>query len=112
MVQSRATNVDGYLAELPADRRVVIARLRELTRRHLTEFREGMDYGMPTYRGPGDRTFAFASQAGYVSVYAGARGAELARRAKLDVGRSCIRLRRLDSLDWTLLEEIVRSARP
>lgn len=112
MVQSRAATVDDYLLELPPDRRPVVERLRELTRAHLSEFQEGMEYGMPYYRGPGGATFAFASQAGYVALYVGPRAADLARKKELDVGASCVRIRRLDSIDWGLMEELVRSARP
>ncbi|MFW3464645.1 hypothetical protein [Streptomyces sp. 058-1L] len=47
MVQSRAEDVDQYLAELPDARRGALTELRALCRAELTGFREVMAYGMP-----------------------------------------------------------------
>src|SRR5690606_34885670 len=70
MVQSNATDVDSYLAEVPEDRRGVLTRLRELCRAELTGFDEVMAYGMPAYvRGGGAAAIAFASQKQYISFY-------------------------------------------
>ncbi len=66
MVQSKAVDVDGYLAEVPVERREVLTRLRDLCRAELVGFTEKMAYGMPAYeRVGGEDGVAFASQKQY-----------------------------------------------
>ena len=46
-MQSKATSVDAYLAELPEERQKAIAKLRSVIKKHLPKgFKEGMGYGM------------------------------------------------------------------
>ena len=53
MVQSKATTVKDYLAELPDERRAAIEALREVILDNLDhEFEEGMQYGMIGYHVP------------------------------------------------------------
>jgi Domain of unknown function (DU1801) len=53
MVQSKATTVKDYLAELPEDRRAAIQAVREVILENLDdEFEEGMQYGMIGYYVP------------------------------------------------------------
>jgi hypothetical protein len=53
MVTSTAATVDAYLAELPPERRAVMAEVRDRIRRHLPEgYVEAMTWGMPTYEEP------------------------------------------------------------
>ncbi|HEV2317083.1 MAG TPA: DUF1801 domain-containing protein [Thermoplasmata archaeon] len=112
MVQSRAATVDEYLAGLPTDRRAVIARLRGLVQRELKGFQEGMEFGMPYYRGPNGAGIGFASQVGYIALYTGDRGTALAKRNKLDAGKSCIRFRQIDTIPWGVVVEILQTCRP
>ena len=46
-MQSSATDVDAYLAEVPAERRHVLTAIRDLCRDLLSGYEEGMNYGMP-----------------------------------------------------------------
>ena len=47
MVSSKATTVDAYLAELPPERRAVMARVRDALNAVMPAgYREGMGYGM------------------------------------------------------------------
>ena len=108
MVQSRAATVESYLAEVPADRRPIISRMRSLALRHLPGFDEKMEFGMPYYRGPGGRAIGFASQARYVAVYCSGAAAERARQSGLDVGKSCIRFHHPDQIDWAVVEDLFR----
>lgn len=108
MVQSRASTVDSYLAELPDDRRAAIARMRALAVRFLKGFDEKMEFGMPYYRGPGGRGIGFASQARYIAIYCGEPAAERARQAGLDVGKSCTRFPHPDRIDWAVVEDLFR----
>jgi hypothetical protein len=121
MTRTTATTVDGYLAELPADRRAVMRAARELVQRHLPDgYRETVAYGMIAYGIPLERfpnTYngqplgyvALAAQKNYYALYL--MGAYMepavdeALRAgfahagkKLDMGKSCVRFRALDDL--------------
>lgn len=112
MVQSRATDVDAYLAEVPDDRKVVLARLRELCRAELEGFAEVMAYGMPTYQRDGVAEIAFASQKQYLSFYllrGDVRDAFAERLAGQDMGKSCLRFRRPDSVDLDLVRDLLRA---
>ncbi|HXY36273.1 MAG TPA: DUF1801 domain-containing protein, partial [Planctomycetaceae bacterium] len=53
MVQSKATTVAGYLADLPEDRRSALQAVREVILKSLDkDFEEGMQYGMIGYYVP------------------------------------------------------------
>ncbi|NEC50014.1 DUF1801 domain-containing protein [Actinospica acidiphila] len=112
MVQSRAPHVDAYLAEVPDDRRVVLTRLRELCRAELEGFTEVMAHGMPTYQRDGVAEIAFASQKQYLSFYllrGDVRDAFAERLAGQDMGKSCLRFRRPDSVDLDLVRDLLRA---
>jgi hypothetical protein len=121
MARSCATTVEEYLQELPADRRAVIAAVREVVLRNLPEgYREAMNWGMISYEVPPERSpaalkgqplsyAALAAQKNYYALYLmcvyasaerGKRFREEFRKAgkKLDMGKSCVRFRKLDDL--------------
>src|SRR4051794_36940506 len=55
-MQSKATTVEQYLAELPSDRREELEALRRVIRANLDGgFQEGMQYGMIGYYVPHER---------------------------------------------------------
>ncbi len=69
-----------------------------------------MKYGMPTYELAG-RFIAFNSQKNYYSFYA---DPEIVRRYRaelqgLDVGKSCIRFRKVEDVSLATLRSIVRA---
>jgi Domain of unknown function (DU1801) len=130
MVQSAATTVAQYLEELPADRREMIAAVRETVLAHLPEgYEEAMNWGMISYEIPLARYpktdngqplayVALASQKNYCSLYLMGvyADSDLARRLeasyaergqKLDMGKCCLRFKRLDELPLDLVGEIV-----
>ncbi len=114
MVSSKAATVDEYLAELPEERREAIATVRRFILDHLPEgYVEGMNWGMIVYEIPLERypdtynkqplgLVALASQKNYMSLYL--LGDDEFRRRweetgkKLDMGKTCIRFRRVDDL--------------
>ncbi|MEU8762859.1 DUF1801 domain-containing protein [Streptomyces sp. NPDC048659] len=117
MVQSRASDVDGYLAEVPEDRKAVLAEVRRLCRAELVGFREVMAYGMPAYERDGACEIAFASQKQYISFYlmrADVRDAFEERLAGHDMGKGCLRFRKPQSVDLGLLRDLLKAtaARP
>ena len=81
MVQSKATTVEDYLAELPDDRRDAIEEVRDVILANLPDgYEEGMQYGMIGYYIPLDRYpetyngqplgyIALANQKRHMAVY-------------------------------------------
>ena len=114
MVQSKAATVDAYIAEAPPDRRPALERVRDLARSTLTGAEEKMTYGMPTYDLGGGNGFAFASQKQYLALYI-VNQAAVAKNAAalkgLDMGKSCLRYRRPDQIDFALLEQLLKDTR-
>jgi hypothetical protein len=128
-VKSSATTVQGYLDELPEDRRMVVEAVREMVLHNLPEgYREAMRWGMISYEVPLERypdtyngqplTYAaLAAQknnfALYLSVYQDpeqeARLREGFRKAgkRLDMGKACLRFRKLDDLPMNVVAEAV-----
>ena len=132
-MQSKATTVQQYLAELPADRRSAIASVRAVILKNLDPiFEEGMLYGMIGYCVP-HRIYpagyhcdpkqplpfaGLASQKNYMSVYLGCCDhPELERwfqqawaktGKKLDMGKCCIRFKKLEDLALDVIGELVR----
>ena len=121
MVQSAAANVEEYLAELPPERAEVVERVRQLVLDHLPDgVEETMNWGMICYEIPLERypeTYngkplmyaGLAAQKHHYalylhSVYSSEEVEQALRDAyadagkKLDVGKSCVRFKRLDQL--------------
>ena len=115
MVQSKAKDVDGYIAEAPPERTAALTRLRDLCRSTLTGFREMMSYGMPAYqRGDEPGGVAFASQKQYVAVYI-VNPAVVEKNAEAlkghDMGKSCLRFKNPAKIDWALVEKLLADTR-
>lgn len=121
MASSRATTVAQYLAELPADRRAVIAAVRDQVNAKLPRgYVETMNWGMicwevplsrypDTYNGHPLSYMALAAQKGNYALYTLAADSDPALMAwlkeafraaglKLDMGKSCLRFKGLDGL--------------
>lgn len=121
MVSSKATRVEDYLAELPAERRAVVASVRDLVNRHLPAgYEETMAYGMigwvvPLSRYPvtyNKQPLAFVGLAAQKNNYAlylmcdytntdddgKLRAAYERAGRKIDMGKSCLRFRRREDL--------------
>ncbi|MFE2813850.1 iron chaperone [Streptomyces nigra] len=112
MVQSGAADVDGYLAELPEERRAGLTRLRQLCRAEHTGYDEVMAYGMPTYQREGSPEIAFASQKQYVSFYlmrGDVREAFADRLSEQDMGKGCLRFRKPADIDFDLVRDLLRA---
>ena len=135
MVSSRATTVADYLAELPPDRRAEIERVRDLINQALPDgYRERIGYGMigwviPLERYPdtyNKQPLAYAglaAQKNYNSlylncVYASKERTERLKKAfavagkKLDMGKSCIRFKKVDDLALEAIREEIASTTP
>ena len=130
MVRSAAATVEEYLQELPPDRREDIQAVRELVLDNLPPgYVETMNWGMITYEIPLDRypkTYnsqplmyaALASQKRHMALYLMCVYSHQESRAwfeerykasgkRLDMGKSCVRFRRLEDLPLDLIAETI-----
>ncbi|MBM4069128.1 MAG: DUF1801 domain-containing protein [Planctomycetes bacterium] len=133
MVQSRAVTVAEYLAGLPEDRRTAIEAVRAVILKNLPRgFEERMSYGMigyvvphslypPGYHCDPQLPLPFAclaSQKNHMAVYLmsiyGDKTTEdwfikeyKATGKKLDMGKSCIRFKKLDDLPLELIGKVI-----
>ncbi len=132
MVSSAAKTVDAYLAELPPERRAVIAAMRDRVNAHVPPgYEETMNWGMITWQIPLARypiTYnkqplayvALAAQKNNYALYltgvyaAGEQARKLRAGAaalgkKLDMGKSCVRFRNIDDLPLDAIGELIAS---
>ena len=129
-MQSDATTVDDYLSELDPDRKASVAAVREVILENLPDgYEEVMQYGMisyivptsilaETYNGQPLMYAALASQKRYMSlyltnVYGDEGSAEWFRQRyaasgkKLNMGKSCVRFRKLEDLPLDVVGEAI-----
>lgn len=130
MVQSKASTVADYLAELPAEQHAEVSAVRDVILANVPDgYVEGMLWGMitwyvplevsgPTYNKQPLSYVALAAQKRYCSVYLTTvmgsgeesfRSRYAATGKKLDMGKSCIRFKRASDLALDVIgEEIAR----
>lgn len=132
-MRSTAQSADEYVASLPDGRRATVSAVREVILRNLPSgYEEGMSHGMIAYYVPLDRfpdTYngeplglaGLASQKQYISLYLlSVYGdpeterwfrREWAASAKtLNMGKSCVRFRRLDDVPLDLIGRTIARA--
>ena len=134
-MQSKATTPDAYLAELPEDRKVPMAKLRAIITSNLDpNFEECMNYGMLGYVVPHQQYpqgyhcnpklplpfMNLASQKNYVAIYHMGMYAkqeildwlvnEYPKHCnrKLDMGKSCIRFKTMDDIPYELIGQLAK----
>lgn len=131
-MKSDVSTIEQYISQLPAERREAIQAVRNVILKNLPEgYEEEMNWGMITYQVP-LRTYpdtynkkplmyaALASQKNHMSVYLTAiymdEGSswkfETSYRAtgkRYDVGKSCVRFRKLEDLPLELIGQTIAS---
>ncbi len=132
-MQSDAATPKAYMDALPDDRKAPMKKLRAVIRKNLPSgFKECMNYGMLGYVVPHSLYPAgyhcdpamplpfmnLASQKNFIAVYhMGVYGdpkllqwfqGEYAKRvtAKLDMGKSCVRFKKMDNIPFELIGEL------
>jgi uncharacterized protein YdhG (YjbR/CyaY superfamily) len=138
-MQSKAATIDAYLAEQPEERQAVISKLRKVIKKNLPKgFKEEMNYGMIGYVVP-HSLYAegyhcdpkmplpfmnIASQKNFVAVYhMGIYGSKTLldwftkeypkhAKGKLDMGKSCIRFKKMDDIPYDLIGELAGKMTP
>jgi uncharacterized protein YdhG (YjbR/CyaY superfamily) len=101
--------IDAYLQKLTPERQAALTEVRSLIRKTVPAAVETMKYKMPTYELNGEMICAFASQKRYMSLYMGAGLVEMHKEqlSELDVGKSCIRFKRLEQLPLDIIRRIL-----
>jgi hypothetical protein len=137
-MQSKAATVAEYLASLDAERKGPVTKLHRTIKRNLPKgFVDTIAYGMISYVVPHvlypagyhvdpKRPLPFislASQKNYIALYhmglyEGAllawfrAGWKKACDAKLDIGKSCVRLKKIDTIPYDLIGELATKVTP
>jgi uncharacterized protein YdhG (YjbR/CyaY superfamily) len=127
--------IDDYLRDLPDDRREAMKKIRALVKKNLPKgYREHLGYGMiaydipletfpDTYNGQPLCYIGLASQKNHMALYLlSAYGnpeqekflADEFKKAgkKLDMGKSCLRFKKLDDLPLDAIAKVVASTPP
>lgn len=109
-MQSRATTVDDYIAELPEARRPAVERLRSLFKKSAPTATECMRYGLPSYE-LGELLCSLAAQKQHYSLYVmDTKLLERFQLGRLSVGKACIRFRKAEDAPWDVLGRILLEA--
>ena len=132
MVSSKAATPEAYLAELPPERAALISHVSDLVNAHLPPgYVERMSWGMiswevplerypDTYNGQPLAYAGLAAQKNHCALYLNCVYASEARTArlreawaaegrKLDMGKSCIRVKKRDDLAEEVLARTIAS---
>lgn len=131
-MKSEALTVEEYLSELPSERREAIETVRRTILDHLPEgYEEAMNWGMISYQVPLEvypDTYnkkplmyaALANQKNHMAVYLTGiymdeklnqdfEGKYRATGKRYDVGKSCVRFRKLEDLPLDLIGESIQA---
>jgi Domain of unknown function (DU1801) len=138
-MQSKATTVDAYVAELPEDRQKIINEFRKVIKKNMPKgFQECMNYGMIGWVVPHSKYPAgyhcnpkdplpfmgLASQKNSVNFYHMGIYADpkllkwfteahaKASPKKLDMGKSCIRYKKMEDIPFQLFAELAAQISP
>lgn len=134
-----ANSVEEYLAQIPEERKNILTKLRQILSKNLPDgFQEEMQYGMPSFVVPKSiyplgyhvnpnlslPFIALASQKNHIGFYHMGLYAHppllnwFTRRYhrvcdhKLDMGKSCIRLKKMEQIPYLLLEDLASKMTP
>ena len=138
-MQSKAATIDRYLTELPEDRQLPVDKLHKIIKKNLPKgFSIDMRYGMISYSVPHSLYpggyhcnpkqqlpfMCLASQKNYISVYhMGVYGDndlgkwfskeyEKLGIGKLDMGKGCIRFKKMNLIPYKLIGELASKMSP
>ena len=134
-IQTKEISPDQYVNSLPEDRKEAITQLRKIILKNIPKgFQEAMSYGMLGYVIPHKLYpagyhcnpelplpfISLASQKNFIALYHMGMYADKKlldwftseypkhSKAKLDMGKSCIRFKKMDQIPFKLIEELVK----
>ena len=113
-MQSSAKTVSAYLKEVPDERKAALKKLRDLCRKHLTDFKETMEYGGPTYSRNGEAEVGFASQKNFIGLYTLRVRTDVMKTHRdllnvrgVSVGKGAIRYSKPEHIDFNVVESML-----
>ena len=129
----KASNPEDYISQLPEERQAVVSKLRSIISKNLPKgFKEQMSYGMMGWVVP-HSTYPdgyhcspelplpfinLASQKNFIALYHSGIYADQKLydwfvgeypkyvKTKLDMGKSCVRFKKMDTIPYKLIEEL------
>jgi len=131
----KANSPEDYIKQLPEDRQPVVSKLLEIISKNLPEgFHEQMSYGMPGFVVPHSKYpdgyhcdpklplpfINLASQKNFIALYHSGIYADTKLhdwfvdeypkyvKTKLDMGKSCIRFKKMETVPYELIGELCR----
>lgn len=107
-----SAEVNSYLEKLPMGRRSALESLRLLIFKIAPGVAESIKYGIPYYNFKGELC-AFASQKNYMSLYIFDISIVSKHKKELtglNVGKSCVRFKRIEDLPLKLIESMLKEA--
>ena len=134
-IQTKEISPDQYVNSLPDDRKEAITQIRKIILKNVPKgFQEEMSYGMLGYVVPHKLYpagyhcnpelplpfISLASQKNFIALYHMGMYADKKllqwftteypkhTKAKLDMGKSCIRFKKVDQIPYKLIEELVK----
>ncbi len=138
-MQYKATTVKEYIDQIPEERKAAVKKLRAVIRKNIPKgFKECIGYGMPAYVVPLSKYpdgyhckantplpfVNFASQKNFVALYHSGIYADKKlmnwfvkeypkySNRKLDMGKSCIRFKKVDDIPYDLIGELMSKITP
>ena len=135
MAVSKATTVNAYLKELPADRRKTIAAVRDVVVQHLpVGYAEKMGWGIITYAIPLEKypdtyngqplciaglasqknncTLYLMGVSGDPKLYAWLEAGFKKRGLKFDMGKSCLHFKTVEDLPLDVVGKVIAKVTP
>jgi len=135
----KAESINDYIAQLPEERQVAMTKLRKIIKKNLPKgFKEALNYGMPAWV-VSHKTYpngyhcnpklplpflSIASQKNFIAVYHMGVYAnpDLMKwfveeypnhcKRKLDMGKSCIRFKKMEEIPYELIGELASKMSP
>ncbi len=134
-MQYKASSPEDYISQLPAERREPVSKLRAIIAENLPKgFEEQMTYGMPGFVVPHSiypdgyhcdtklplPFISIASQKNFIALYHSGIYADTQIhdwfvgqypkyvKTKLDMGKSCIRFKKMETIPYELIGELCR----
>ena len=107
----RAKTIDGYLAQLSADKRAALNKLRRMIRAVVPKATECISYGIPAFRLDGKFLVGFGAGANHCSFYPGAHPLE-AHKSEIknyDTSKGTLRFPAEKPLPAALVRKLVKS---
>jgi uncharacterized protein YdhG (YjbR/CyaY superfamily) len=110
-MSSKATTVTEYLKTVPANHLDALLELRDLCMQTLVGFKEGVQYGMPSYSFHDQIKVTWDSQKGHISLCILTPGFLDPFRDQLkkhDVGKACIHYKKPADIDFSLIKKMLQ----